>query len=365
MLDAEANGLPSSISRSPSHTSTWPFNRKLASILIGAIGCLSVYVGLQTLFSDAQGRSSLRCSEPVAGLGTISQDAVVPLTHVFRIDNESNESVPVLNIVRSCGCLGTPDTISDIGARSSAEYPVTIQPPNEPGPFSKNVQIVFGTSPPTTVKLTLQGIVGASAALYVTPGKVQFGEVRQGAMATKTVKIARYEGSALTLASFTSPSNALQITATAGDSRSTYIDLIVSLSSSGLPIGDFASTIEVLTDNPIPHRLMIPVRAKLVEPASGLVASIVVDRLSPGVTHEKALREVGHLIPHVTSLWYEGPSTIEVQQSMDFEQITGPMVRISRSPDALGPRVVRGMLYVQLSGNDQTFRIPLTAYLPQ
>lgn len=217
--------------------------------------------------------------------------------------------------------------------------------------------------------LTIQGTILPSPVLYLAPAKLEFGTLSKDETRTRSIKIARYDGSPVNFQRVRCQAQALQVKeVVSGDEAGSFIELTMALNSSGLKTGAFQSSIVVVTEHPGYSEIAVPVLAKITADTHGLVSSMFVDHLSSGAFQDKSLTDGSGPPPHVAKIDYEGEGVITVKLIAAGDRSTEsmrPIVRVSRRDVAAEKRICRGTLVVQLAGTKKPVRIPLTVYLSE
>jgi Protein of unknown function (DUF1573) len=308
------------------------------------------------------------CREATWDFGTASHEIPQIITHRFTLENVSEEPVRVKKVISECGCVVADHHPSEIPPHSTAEFSVNVDPGPVPGPFQKHVHLVLETTPVTSVTLTIRGAIAPNPALYFAPGVIDFGTLTKNESRTRSVQVARYDGTSIGLLGTTSHSKALQFQGSvSGDPADSFIEVTVLLDSSLLHVGDFASSVVVVTQHPGYSQIEVPIRARIAPPLHGLIESIFVDRLPRGGSRDMPLTSSASPTPYVEAVHYEGEGAIiltllapENGRSTDRAR---PVVRIAHRGQPTERRLLRGELVANLTGQRIPVRIPLTVYL--
>jgi hypothetical protein len=309
------------------------------------------------------------CREAIWDFGELSQEKPEYLHHRFKLENLSGERVRIEKVMPDCGCVVADKPPTEIGPESMVELPVDVNAAGPPGPFQKVVHVILGTTPVSKLTLTIRGTILPSPALYLAPVKLDFGTFSEDETGTRSVKVARYDGSPMRFQRVESQSEALQVKGVVrGDEMDSFIELTMTLNSSALVAGDFRSSIVVVTEDPGYSEIAIPVLGRIAAKSHGLVGSLFVDRLSIGTFQDKPLAAGSGSPPNVEKIDYEGEGAISVQLIVagDGGSIAvRPVVRVFRRDGTTKPQVCRGTLVVQLVGAKKPVRIPLTVFLSE
>lgn len=310
------------------------------------------------------------CRNPIWDFGSISQMKPGTLTKSFAIENTSNVSLRIHKVLTDCGCIVPETAPTQIGSNSSVELPLSVNPPAAPGPFQRFVHVVIGTSPISRLTLTVRGEILPSPAFYWAPTRLDFGDVSDTESRVRSIKLARYDGSAVRFLRADPTSKALSVERTvSGDSADSFIDLTIAIDGSLAGAAGFASSIVVVTGHPTFRNVELPVAAKIVEQPNGLANSIIVGRLARGEFRDASLADVHCLGPRpvVEAIHYEGEGSIAVQLVTLGDSVAGSpvaRVRVSRTNGPAETKVSRGALLVTLQGRRKPVRIPMSIYLP-
>lgn len=309
------------------------------------------------------------CREAIWDFGELSQEKPEHLYHRFKLENLSGERVRIENVMPDCGCVVADKPPTEIGPNSTVELPVDVNAAGSPGLFQKVVHVILGTTPVSKLTLTIRGNILPSPALYLAPVKLDFGTLNEDETGTRSVKIARYDGSPMRFQRVESQSEALQVKGVAcGDELDSFIELTMTLNGSALVTGDFRSSIVVVTEHPGYSEIEIPVLARIAPRSHGLVASVFVDRMSRGTFQDKPLAAGSGVPLNVEKIGYEGEGAISVKLIAAGDWSSGgmnPVVRVSRRDETTKLRLCRGFLVVRLVGTEKPVRIPLTVYLSE
>jgi Protein of unknown function (DUF1573) len=319
----------------------------------------------QAKSDDAGG--PVRCREPVWDFGTIDQAKPQHLNHTFKVENVSGETVRVEKVMTDCGCVVADNHPNEIPPRTVAQFTVSVHAAGNPGPFEKQVHVILATSPASRLTLGIRGHIAPSSAFYLVPEKVDFGTLGEGETGTRTVKIARYDGTCMAFLKATPKSAALSVKEVVrGEPGEFFIELTLSLDGSALELGNFAASVVVTTDRAEFREIEVPVVARRVGQMYGLVGSVFVDRLSKGAFQDKPLVAGGGPPPRVEAVRYEGdgPIAAELLAAKDGGiGRTEPAVRVSRKDEPTDLKVCRGKLVVTLAGRSDPVQVPLSVYL--
>jgi hypothetical protein len=308
------------------------------------------------------------CREATWDFGTVDQTKTPELSHIFRIESDSDELVMVEKVEPECGCIVASDHPREIAANSAADFPISVNLAGPPRPFRKRVKIHLATSPPSMLILVIVGVINASPTFYSMPGTVDFGTLGADEKRSRVVKVTRYDVSAVKFVRGVASSDAVSLDGSASvDDRDSVVELTLSLDAARLRSGDFASFFLVQTDHATHPEFEIPLKARIAGESDGLVRSIFARKLRRGTFQDLPLTNEA-ASPAVQRVSYEGtaPVAVELVQGEGNQAVPQPIVRIVHKSDVSQggtSKVVSGHLLVMLSGRDSPVRIPMFVQL--
>jgi hypothetical protein len=238
------------------------------TLLAAGCGEQAIPVGAATNSAENPSRPEHRepivCRAATWDFGTVDQTKTREVAHTFRLENTSDQTVQIEKIEPTCGCIVSEDYPKELAPGSTADVAVRVNIVGQPGGFRKFVNVRLLGEPPTGFRLTIVGQVMVSPAFHLVPTVLDFGTLEESEVKTRTVKIARYDGSPVRFVETESESDALsQVQAVSGDKRDSLVELTLSLDSSRLNPGDFQSRVVGQTLHTDYREVTIPVRAKI------------------------------------------------------------------------------------------------------
>ncbi len=205
--------------------------------------------------------------------------------------------------------------------------------------------------------------------MYLVPTKLEFGTISEDETRTRSVKIARYDGSPVKFQRIKSQSQALQVKeVVCGDEKDSFIELKIALNGSASEAENGLSPVVVVTEHPVYSEIEVPVVVKIAASHHGLISSVFIDRLSRGTFQDKPLADGIGPPPNIEKISYEGEGPITVKLITCRDRSTGnvkPIVRVWCRDEPTELRICRGTLVVLLTGKGKPIRIPLTVYLSE
>jgi hypothetical protein len=319
--------------------------------------------------SDAQGRSTktesqlspppasaIVCREPVWDFGTVDSIETPRVDHVFRVENTSKVAVEVEAVTPTCGCIVPKNRPTAIGPDRAAEFPIGVNTAGRPGSFQKSVEIRLLTSPPSSLRLSIEGMIAANSGFYTVPSVVNFGRVKPGEPEKRSVKLMRYDGTPVEVQTTSPAHRALRITnITPLDDFQSVVEIEIELDAGLLPLGPFESRISGRTTDTTFQEIAIPVRAQITDVAPELRSTIVVSQLKPGETVVRPLLRDGARQIHIHELTYDGPDFLEVRlKRSNYDQ---PVVQVrcsAQSSSEILEKLVRTRLGLTVGSEKET-----------
>jgi hypothetical protein len=137
----------------------------------------------------------LACEDAVWDIGRVDATDSPRLSHTFMLHNRSDQAIQLKKVLSSCGCLVADGYERNILPGNFCELTAAITVPSEVGPFSQQLAVGVECKDTEWMKLTVVGIGKVNASLYSLPRVVNFGTMRLGDVRTRTVRIARRDGS--------------------------------------------------------------------------------------------------------------------------------------------------------------------------
>lgn len=308
------------------------------------------------------------CDNDTFDFGTVSQERPQNFSQSFSLRNTSDQPVPIIKMASDCGCVVPKDHPGTIEPGKSIELPVSVNVGGKPGPFRKKVTVLLGTSPASTIVLSIQGRIAASAAFLLAPSQLDFGNVITGETAYRTITIARYDASPVSFRNAQADSEALRVHEVAsGVKDDSTIHLTFSLDATGLNPGHrLNATVRLETEHSGYAEATIPTIARIVAQSDGLVDSIYVDRLTADEFRDIRLDVDGCVLSPISKVMYrgDGPLTVDLLNHVqDTVTPIGPAIvriRLTSQPDS--SQLYRGRCLVHFSDKKHPREIPVTVY---
>jgi Protein of unknown function (DUF1573) len=309
------------------------------------------------------------CREAIWEFGELAQEKPERLHHVYKLENRSGETIRIEKVAPDCGCVVADKPPREIGPASAAELAVDVNGTGVPGPFHKTVQVILGTTPVSKLTLTIRGTILPCPALCLAPLQCDFGTLDEEETRLRSVRVARYDGSAVRFQQARSESEALQVKeVVSGNRADSFVELKLAIDASLLKAGNFRSSVVVITEKPEYREVTIPVLAKIDARPNGLVTSMFIDRLARGTFQEQPLVSGTGPHPRVEKVDYEGDGPITATWIGSENQNSSggkPVVRISWPEGTVKQGICGGSLVVRLAGAKKPVRIPLTVLLSE
>lgn len=188
--------------------------------------------------------------------------------HKFRITNVYDVPMQVIDIRRSCGCLTAEPPQRVLQPMESAELVVTMDTAKFSGANAQTIYVTFGPQFISTAVLRIQGV--SRADVNLSPGRVDFGNVAQGAKAVQNITV-DYQGrqrdwKVLGVVPSPSPFD-VEVKQVAGGFVGTKYQVAVSLKADA-PAGPISDVITLKTSDPTYPLVQINVAGTVLAPLS-------------------------------------------------------------------------------------------------
>ncbi len=344
-------------------------------ILLGAAGLAAGcaqggYPQVPANASRAEAESGLACEDPVWDLGEVDSTRSPMLSHTFRLSNRSEESIEIKEVASTCGCLVAEGYRRSIAPGGTTDIEAKLRLTPTPGALRKELLVKAGSSSDNVLVLRIQAEVKLNASLLASPRLVNFGSVVRGKKVGRTVVVSRHDQTPVRLQSCAPQSEALLLEGGELPREIGWqVPITLSLDSSRLPVGDFASSVTLRCEHETFQELRIPVQAVVCEAELGQVKTIFVDRLALNATSVQRIwhRAESAAPPKIMRFTYQGDEALRVELvAQDLVgQGAAPSVRITRIGAPKSSGLVRGTLRLVLDPGDTQVEIPITAYCPR
>ena len=210
------------------------------------------------------------------------------VTTVFTFRNTGMSPLVLNNVRASCGCTTPKWTKEPVEPGQEGQITVTYNPNGRPGHFSKTITVTSNAKKETT-KLYIKGEVIPKTvkpvdkfpvkmgALSLVTGEMDFGDVKKGAIVTKTIGYANQSDSVFTLA-FNNTVNYINVFPALNQEQLTVDksqkgDVQVQFDSQLFPTyGPVEETVAVVINGQKDAKHVVKVRANVVEDFSMLTA---------------------------------------------------------------------------------------------
>ena len=170
----------------------WARRRAVAAVAVIAAALVPAGCGRD---AAADGTPAAPAGEPPrAVFETVRRDAGTfgvdgrPRTVAFPLTNRGGTPLRVLGLSASCGCTATAVTFDVLAPGETGEVRATVRPGS---PENRGGTIVVRTNDPAAPETTLTLLWRAVAPLAPDPPEVDFGPLRPGETATRTVRLVR------------------------------------------------------------------------------------------------------------------------------------------------------------------------------
>lgn len=309
---------------------------------------------------------SLVPRSPVWDLGDVEGGHTY--SHVFELTNKSRNSVNIVSVVSTCGCIAAKPPGSTVAPGGTVNLPVSIALPREPGAFHRKIQLTTaGASREATLTLSVKGRCGASPALFVLPPRLDFGDVPVGSQQVREITVGRYDGSPVRFQGIDDAKQGVTLLnqSTGDSSIHNGVRLSLQLDPNKLSLGQNTLDIVVTTDAAEPFRtLMVPVFVRRkADKRLGFVSSLFLPQCERGKTLKCEIRDrrdsdSDRLTSDVKSCHFEGDERITARgDSQEAGIVLFDTAAIPEVPNGAS-QVIRGTLVVTSIDNEH--RIPVT-----
>lgn len=338
---------------------------------LAAFACRpAVIVGLAATFSgcmsgnqghsgdEAPPPSAIVCGELTWDFGTITADETPVVEHVFRIQNTSDVSVTVDEVSATCGCVIAEGYPKVIAADSIAEFPVRVQTTGQPGPFQKFVEIRLGTSPKSTFRPSIVGLIATSAGIYTVPLSINFGRVHNAEPQRRSLRLMRYDGAPVDVLKVTPLHSTVQLLEISPiDDSHAILELTFELDAEPLRPGAFESKVVVEAEHDRRRHLEIPLHAFVTDSTPGLLDTIIISGLAPDESVTRPLLRPGGQAVAVHHLTYDGPDFLNVE--LAHGENGEPLVRVQGSSTDSFDTIARGRILLTFGPRRETEEVSL------
>lgn len=247
-------------------------------------------------------------------IGSISGDDV--LRHTYVIANHADRPLEVARVDSPCGCITAKPAKSMLAPGETTEIPVEFTPVPEPGPFRRSLYVIGGGK---SLPLSIVGEVKRNARLVVSPAQLNFGAVKQGGTARRSVTLYRHDSSDVALEEVRSSQGSVNVVRQTPVKGAPHaVDVELEWSAAAIPSGNHDFSIELLSPRaPTGFSRMRIWASVAVEDDYDWVASIL-ETIRPGETREVLLiSNPTTPLPQGTKCAYEGDERVSVSLAND------------------------------------------------
>ncbi|MGO8752619.1 MAG: DUF1573 domain-containing protein [Thermoguttaceae bacterium] len=228
-----------------------------ACVLSSSVGCYHA----DAPKTKARTATGLVCNSALWNFGDIDATIHPILSHSFTLENTSR--TPITMDVRStCGCIVLEGAQKTLVPGESTEVKVRLELSRVPGPVRRQL-LVQTRTPDDGMILSIVGEQKVNAALRSFPEEIDFGTITQGTSKTCTVRVARWDKSAVRFEHVRFADDHLRVIGLLDDREKTEVTLQLQLDASDLALYDYYSTAFVSCLHPTFRELAIPVHAKV------------------------------------------------------------------------------------------------------
>lgn len=228
-------------------------------------GVLNVPAGAVPFISPLPTDCPLTFSTLLHDFGIISDTD--PVSHAFKVKNNSDKAVRLLNVQASCGCT-TAKYDDTIGPGREIDLVLTFSPKGRSGRQYKSLTIT--TDSPQCPQVVLQAASDVRPRVVIEPQSLWLGEIPVGQSARQGVSITgRAEN--FKILSFQSDNPSVVVEAVGpdqvtGDGQTRNRERFVIRLLEGAPIGSVSAGVNFKTSDPERPELRVPVLANVVGP---------------------------------------------------------------------------------------------------
>jgi len=156
------------------------------TVLLHGIGYFQLPAGAAT--QNPVNAGGLRCDAPIWNFGLVDSIRNPRLSHEFEVVNETNETVSIVRIHSSCGCMVADNYDSELAPGQSTRLQVDLQLPPTPQRVRHDLAVQTNTG---ILPLRVVGEVAANRTMFSTPTVINFGTIKPGETKERTVRLFR------------------------------------------------------------------------------------------------------------------------------------------------------------------------------
>jgi len=138
----------------------------------------------------------LRCDAPVWDFGGIDSVRNPRLSHEFVVVNESKETVTIIKIHSSCGCMVAKGYDEELAPGQSTKLQVNLQLPTPPQRVHHDLAVQTNKG---ILPLSVSGEIMPNSSYLSVPTLINFGTIRPGESKERSVRLVRYDFSPIDL----------------------------------------------------------------------------------------------------------------------------------------------------------------------
>jgi hypothetical protein len=312
------------------------------------------------------GNTTVLCRAPVWDIGSIEIGKPERFSHVFQVENVGKVGADIKRLVASCGCIAAEPATMTLGAGQAVDVPLTINVPPVPGAYAKSLTLELESKGSRgSLVMLIQGSVIATTQLRASPKEVDFGLLESDERRTRTVRLSRYDNSAVKFVRGTPKANWIALESPRSlDAADSVCELPVTIDASLLNPGATSSYITLETNSSASSSIVIPIRARIEGPDIGNLKPVVVTGLLPAASLDCVvqLEAASELAESVS---YIGDAPIEVAlMPLGAAEDSRRTIRVSAAASTPLGTTKKGMLLIKLAGSPKPIRVPLFVAFP-
>jgi hypothetical protein len=207
----------------------------------------------------------IRFERTFQDFGLVSQGEKVRRAYIFR--NEGNSPLVIEKVASSCGCTALVVSATEIEAGAEGIIRAELDTSGRRGRETQYVSLFTNDPNSPETHLTLSGIV--KVELDYNPKRVYFGQLAKGESVEREVILTDTGEGNLDITSLESDNPRIALSQEPFEDERIKDNLKrfrlrVRLSANEMDLGNFASTITILTSVPVKSRIEIPVEGEIV-----------------------------------------------------------------------------------------------------
>ncbi len=210
----------------------------------------------------------------------------------FEIENCYEEDVHIVDVRSSCGCTAPTITKPTVKTWEKGAILATFNTTSFLGQRTATLTVVIDKPYPAEVNLQISGYIHSDVDFQ--PGSVAFGDVEQGAEATKEIAVTYYGRQAWQITDVRSASEHLEVELGEAKKIAKGITYKMSVKVKGTaPAGPISDSLTLVTNDSRLPSVSVAVEGRVVPPLSVSPASLFLGVLKPGQVVTKQLVVTG------------------------------------------------------------------------